>query len=639
MSAQGGIWNLDGRPVTHELLDDFRESLKQFGPDDETHYLNDTVALLYRPFFTTAESRHENQPYISSRGFVLTWDGRLDNRSNLISDLRSDLEARSSDVAIVAAAFDRWGTDCFRRLVGDWATAIWKPEHRELLLAADYMAIRHIFYYISEKRILWSTDLSSLVQISNAKFQIDDDYVAGYLAHDPDADRTPYVEIRQVPAGQFVRVWKNSIAVQRFWRFSPTSRIRYKTDAEYEAHFRYLFRQSVRRRLRSDSPILAELSGGLDSSSIVCVADDILAHGEAETPRLDTLSYDDKSEPSGDDWIYFQKVEAKRGRVGIHIDGSTLGSFSHSLGCTDFSPLPGTLGFGKILDMERADAVRNGSYRAVLSGIGGDEFMGGIPDPRALLGDLIVQFRLVSLARQLTAWSLIKRRPLVQLLWDSALDAIPASLARYFVKQAKVEPWIQKDFARRTHLAVRQLDSSEHFGLWLPTRRSYVAAVLTMANNLAKTVPSAGALEESRYPFLDQNLIEFILSIPASQILRPGERRSLMRRSLTGIVPPEVLSRRTKQVGQRTPMLILEKHWEELKEIYHSSVSSRLGYIDEAELLQTICDTRIGKSTPILRVLWAISLEYWLRDLAVRNLLLFPAASGMPLRRQLPVRV
>jgi len=160
-----------------------------------------------------------------------------------------------------------------------------------------------------------------------------------------------------------------------------------------------------------------------------------------------------------------------------------------------------------------------------------------------------------------------------------------------------------------------------------------------MANNLAKTVPSAGALEESRYPFLDQNLIEFILSIPASQILRPGERRSLMRRSLTGIVPPEVLSRRTKQVGQRTPMLILEKHWEELKEIYHSSVSSRLGYIDEAELLQTICDTRIGKSTPILRVLWAISLEYWLRDLAVRNLLLFPAASGMPLRRQLPVRV
>ena len=135
--------------------------------------------------------------------------------------------------------------------------------------------------------------------------------------------------------------------IERFWRFSPKSRIRYKTDAEYEEHFRHVFRQSVQRRLRSDSPILAELSGGLDSSSIVCMADDILAKEGAETPRLDTLSYYDKSEPSGDDWIYFQKIEAKRGRVGIHIDGSRLGTSPDSLACTDFCPLPGALGFGQ----------------------------------------------------------------------------------------------------------------------------------------------------------------------------------------------------------------------------------------------------------------------------------------------------
>src|SRR5256885_4258588 len=90
--------------------------------------------------------------------------------------------------------------------------------------------------------------------------------------------------------------------------------------------FRNLFRQSVRRRLRSDSPVLAELSGGLDSSSIVCMADDILATGGAETPRLDTLSIYDKTEPNGDDWIYFRKIEEKRGRPGVHIDGSKMGS-------------------------------------------------------------------------------------------------------------------------------------------------------------------------------------------------------------------------------------------------------------------------------------------------------------------------
>lgn len=323
MSAQAGAWNFDGRPVELNQIEEVSEFLKQQGPDDESRYVDGPVALLYRPLHTTAESRREKQPYFSQRGFILTWDGRLDNRPALIADLRSDLEANPTDVAIVAAAFDRWETDCFRRLVGDWAVSIWKPQQRELLLGADYMAIRHIFYYLKKDRISWSTDLSSLVLPANDKFHIDDDYIAGYLAHNPDAHLTPYCEIREVSAGQFVRVRDGRAVTERFWHFSPTSRIRYKTDAEYEEHFRHLFRQSVKRRLRSDSPVLAELSGGLDSSSIVCMADDILENEGAETPRLDTLSYYDKTEPSGDDWTYFQKVEAKRGRAGIHIDGSS----------------------------------------------------------------------------------------------------------------------------------------------------------------------------------------------------------------------------------------------------------------------------------------------------------------------------
>ncbi len=115
-------------------------------------------------------------------------------------------------------------------------------------------------------------------------------------------------------------VRNGSLSVERYWRFSPKSRIRYKTDAEYEEHFRDLFRRAVRRRLRSDSPVLAELSGGLDSSAIVCMADNILAHERAHTPRIDTPSYYDLSEPMGDDFFYFTKVEAKRGRAGFHFD-------------------------------------------------------------------------------------------------------------------------------------------------------------------------------------------------------------------------------------------------------------------------------------------------------------------------------
>lgn len=637
MSVQAGIWNVDGRPVERKLLADISESLKHQGPDGEFSHVKGPIALLYRPFHTTAEARREKQPYRSQRGFILTWDGRLDNRDELIPELRTDLEVDPTDVAVVAAAFDRWETDCFRRIVGDWAISIWKPEQRELLFAVDYMAIRHMFYYLKKDRILWSTEISSLVLLSNDKFHINDDYIAGYFAHSPDAHLTPYLEIREVPPGQFVRFRNGRVSVERFWHFNPKSRIRYKTDAEYEEHFRHVFRQSVQRRLRSDSPILAELSGGLDSSSIVCMADDILATEGAETPRLDTLSYYDKTEPSGDDCIHFPKIEQKRGRVGIRIDGSKLGTYPASLECTYFCPLPGGLGFGKKLDTERADAVRGGGYRAILSGIGGDEFMGGVPDPRAQLADLIVQFRWVRLGRQLMAWSLVKRRPWIQLMWQSAIEILAPSLGQYFAKEAKIEPWIRRDFARRTRLAIRQSHVDEHFGLWLPSRRSYITGVLIMANNLSKLIAPVHAFGEVRYPFLDQTLIEFMLSIPTEQLLRPGERRSLMRRSLAGIVPQEILSRRSKQLGARTPVIMLDKYWDELHSIYQTSLSSRLGYIHEVQLLKTICDARAGKSVSLMRVLWAISLEYWLRDLAARRLWDPPAVSASALKQQVPM--
>jgi asparagine synthase (glutamine-hydrolysing) len=621
VSVQAGIWNFDGRPVDRTLLADISASLKHQGPDGEFCHVDDSVALLYRPFYTTAESRREKQPYFSHRGFVLTWDGRLDNRDELIPELRSDLEAGPTDVAIVAAAFDRWESDCFRHFVGDWAVSVWKPKQHELIFAIDYMAIRHMFYYLKKDKIWWSTDLAPLVLLSGDKFHMDEGYVSGYFANEPDAHLTPYREICEVPAGQFVVIRKGSSFVERYWRFSPRSRIRYKTDGEYEEHFGHVFRQSVRRRLRSDSPILAELSGGLDSSSIVCMADDILAKEGAQTTRLDTLSFYDKTEPLGDDWIYFPKIEEKRGRVGAHIDAGKLGTAVAPLEYTQFNPLPGYLGYERSLEVERAAIVRNGGYTTVLSGIGGDEFLGGVPDPTAHLADLIVQFKLVKLGQQLMAWSLVKRRPWSHLLWQALTDLLPPSLGQYFIQQARVEPWLNKDFARRTQLATRVLDVDEHFGMLLPTRRSSTAGVLLIARKLAKWRPPLLALEEISYPYLDQDLIEFVLSIPANQLLRPGERRSLMRRALVGIVPEKILSRRTKHLGARTPVVMLEKNLPELEAAFCLPISSTMGYINASRFLQVVGNARNGTPVPIARLLKAVSLEFWLRDMASRRLI------------------
>src|ERR1700690_3246276 len=113
MSVQFGRWNFDGQPPAPEYIDKVSAALAPYGPDGDESYSNHGVMILYRAFHTTKESRREKQPYISSSGAVITWDGRLDNRAELISELTDSLTTRTTDVAIVAMASEKWGAKCF----------------------------------------------------------------------------------------------------------------------------------------------------------------------------------------------------------------------------------------------------------------------------------------------------------------------------------------------------------------------------------------------------------------------------------------------------------------------------------------------------------------------------------------------
>src|SRR6267378_7970916 len=104
MSAQGGMWNFDGKPIDSDLVVRLNSGLARYGKDGHTIHLDRSVAMLYRPFHTTAESRLERQPYTSPRGFVVTWDGRLDNRDELAVQPRNEIHADRTDFAIASAA-------------------------------------------------------------------------------------------------------------------------------------------------------------------------------------------------------------------------------------------------------------------------------------------------------------------------------------------------------------------------------------------------------------------------------------------------------------------------------------------------------------------------------------------------------
>jgi asparagine synthase (glutamine-hydrolysing) len=624
MSVQAGVLHFDGGPVDQKALLNIGRTVAEFGPDGETTYFSNSLGMIYRPFHTTAESRAERQPFTFGSGRVMTWDGRLDNRDELLRLLGIAHHVAPTDVALAAEAYERWGADCFPQLKGEWALCLWDPRESELVLARDCIGVRQLFYYPKPGAITWCSYLAALV-MGGTDFTICNEYIAGYLAFYPDAHLTPFAEIHSVPPGHFVRVRRGKTTVHSYWSLKCRETTRYKTDAEYEDHFRHLFRQAVRRRLRTDSPILAGLSGGYDSTSIVCMADDIMARDGLEIPKLDTFSYYDSNEPDDDDFIHVTKAEEKRGKVGFHCEMAGSGD-SLSLEYPAFAAAPGFSLREEIKPM-LSRVVEQHGYRVALSGTGGDEMNGQPLDFRIQMADLLVHFHPVQAAQQLVAWSLITRLPWVQLFAQSLAELLPLSVRVLLSKRGQIKPWIYPKFAQEHRMAARQLEYAKGSRFWQPSARDALQTVATLSRLVTHISPS---VVEQRYPYLDVDLVEFLTSIPLDQLLRPGDRRSLMRRALAGLLPPKTLTRKTKAAAARCYSLTMQKHWDRVECLFHSSLSSGFGYTDRNLLREALLALKNGQVPPdFTRLLKALSLELWLRDMCGRGLLQTPSrASG-----------
>lgn len=609
MSVQAGAWNFDGGTVDRTFFTRISRSTSDYGPDGEAMYLGGSIGMMYRPFHTTPESRFERQPSVSAEGQVMTWDGRLDNRDELIAQLHVDELADRTDLALVEAAFRRWSTDCFGKFIGDWALSIWDPNSKQVILARDYAGIRQLFYYPKPNTVMWCTYLAPLA-LCGDQFTLSDQYLAGYLTLWPDPHLTPYREIHPVPPGKFVCIRNGTISVRAHWAFNPHFKTRYKTDTEYEEHFCHLFRQAVRRRLRTDSPILADLSGGLDSSSIVCMTDDILAKDGAPRVSVDTFSFIVNDEPNEEDSFYLRCVEQKRGRRGHNVVIEGLSDAS-PFECSRFSATPGLTGRLE-MDVAKADVIKHGGYRVVLAGTGGDEMLGQALDPRVQIADLLGDLHLMAFSKQLWTWSLLLRRPWLHLFFDCLLMYFPASIRARTTDVARVDPWVNKRFAHTQNLSTRQLEAAAGSWSWPPSIRDWFQTITALTGQMGKAEP---ATTETRYPFLDRTLVEFLTSIPTEQLLRPGHRRSLMRRALVGVVPAEILGRRTKAGGGRYFSVLLQKHWPQVENSLEFLLISRLGYVKQAEFHQSLVELKHGMvSQYFLRLVRALFLELWLKS-------------------------
>jgi len=397
----------------------------------------------------------------------------------------------------------------------------------------------------------------------------------------------------------------------------------------------------VRRRLRSSTPVIAELSGGMDSSSIVCIADRILEETPALAPRLDTLSYLDDTEPDWDERPFVTAVERQRGKSGFHIDVSSPICFLPKRDPDKFSSFPAMGLIPSVPEQQVSERLHSENIRVVLSGLGGDECTAGVPDGTPELADLLVQGKLGAFFRRGVAWSLAPRRPLIHLTSQVIAGFLPQKLFGPNPLLLKV-PWLNEDFARRNRANAACSSLRLKLNGQLPSFQENVHTLGDIQRQIACTPLASAPPRERRFPFLDRDLLEFLYNIPREQLVQPGRRRFLMRRALHGIVPAPLLERKRKAYVARTPLQSLLAQSKELTQWTKEMICSDIGAIDLDHFQRVLAQAFQGDLSHLWRLSRTLELESWLRDTRVQSVLssstLHVAARQSPMSRGIEPR-
>ena len=553
------------------------------------------------------------QPLITHDDLLLTWDGRLDNQQALRQELEPDLGETRGDPGLLAAAYRRWGDAFVEHLRGDFALALWDAPRRRLLLARDPFGCRPLFFVEGRSALLWASSLDALRATDAVEPTVDEDWVAGFLSGARPGDRSPFRQIAVVPPGCVVMFESGVRRERQFWDLEPRRDVRLRDDGEYEEAFRELFEDAVRCRLATPGTVCADLSGGLDSSSIVCVADRLIRTGEVEASRLVTCSFVFDRAASSDERPYIARVEAQIGRGGQHFnedDCPLLDDVSRlATQCPDFWQT-----WKRAMAAVRG-MMRDRGSRVILNGYGGDQLLWSSWGAPFELADHALRLRLGRLLRDGVRWHRLGGDSYPRLLWHGiARPAWQAVRGRGPEPPRLDEAWSGKRLRRRWRRLIDR-NLSRDRGFLLPSRRARLEMIRSAIHGRSWMLDEPVQGIDRSCPFLDRPLVEFCLAIPFEQLVRPGESRSLHRRALAGILPPEIATRRTKQGPGESMMRALRDAGPAVDALFRDARVFQRDYVDRRPFLELLETSRFGLRGAIGQILIVIQLEVWLRDL------------------------
>ena len=613
MSGIAGIVHLDGSPIDAGVLQRMTEAAAHRGPDGAGTWADGPAGLGHRMFRTTPEALEERQPLCDESGRVcLVLDGRVDNRE----DLGKALEAKGvtlrdcTDAELVLKCYLQWGEDAPVRILGDFAFAIWDGRQRALFCARDVFGIRPFNYYCGGNFVLIASELHQLFEDPRVKRVPNEGMVAEYLSGQiTHCEETLWEGILRLPAAHCMWVRPGGIEKRRYWDFDLSKEIRYKTDEEYASHFLDLFREAVRCRLRSCGPIGSYLSGGLDSSSVSVIANELLREQGRKEP-LDTFSLVFPG-MSCDESEY---IEATVEHAGLrsHLFPPVVPSMEYyHEQASRYQDFPGWPNGGAML-RPLHEGLRQAGVRVVLSGWGGNECVEGSSNS---LEELVREGHLLELLRTAKAAAADWDSPWWRLVLDYGIRPnIPSAVKRVLRplrRRRQRFGWLPAEFQRRTALLSRVRASSAPTGATgaQQAMRSYFYSGYSAHFIEGGDRDGASLGLDQRHPFLDRRLVEFSFALPERQRSHRGLVKVVLRNALRGSLPEPVIRRRVQ--AEFTPVSrgavsALNGH-----EHFSAYAIAGRGWIIPSELSASVQKALAGEPFQPW-VLWAaIGIEIW----------------------------
>ncbi|HEY1851082.1 MAG TPA: asparagine synthase-related protein [Candidatus Binataceae bacterium] len=620
------IYNLDGRPVDQAIFERMLSAIAHRGPDGCGRWIEGSVALGCQMFHTTPEALGEVQPLADAQGNRIVFDGRVDNREDLKAAVRAKgaTPRDDTDAELVLCAYGCFGEDTPQRIIGDFALVIWNAAERTLFCARDAVGVRALYYHNDGRTLLIATELQQIFADPSVTTEPDEESIGKHLAGRFEGrEDTLYRRIKRFPAAHQMSIRAGQITRRAYFDLDARKQIRYRNDDEYADHFREIFAEAVRCRMRAIGGIGAHLSGGLDSTSVAAIANRLRREGKvADAPlELFSLIFD---HPDLDERRHiFEAVKA----LGLPANYPPPVPVDMAM-CVEavrrYRELPEypNGGFWNLL----WPAARGKGFRVLLSGTGSDEWLSGSNYAYA---------ELLRTGRWVRLWSEVRedlRRPpaprkggAIGLVLRSAIwPLLPADLrkmVRRLLKQPPYPDFIQPAFAARIGLSDHlqrqpRRPAGMSFGQYALYQRFNSGIVARGLELLDRSTARFGV--EERHPFHDRRLYEFAMGIPDDQRARDDRTKYVLRNAMRGLVPATILARRDKALFPILTVQALERIGGE--HFFDTMTLESAGWIDRARFQR---DYRVRIENYREASLWPLwmtfAIELWHRMIVLEQ--------------------